>query len=73
MDVHFNYSKLKGRIVEFFGTQENFARAMKISASALNNKLNGRSEFDQSEIIKALKLLEVEEHEVRSYFFATKS
>ena len=69
----FDYMPLRARILEKFGTQEKFARALKISTSALNNKLNGRSEFDQKEILESLKLLEIDQASLKRYFFTPKS
>ena len=37
----FNYSRLKGRIVEKFGNQKNFAKAMNWSEKTLSKKING--------------------------------
>lgn len=71
--IKFDYRPLKARILEKFGTQERFANALRISASALNNKLNGRSEFDQNEIITSLDLLEVERSDLKRYFFTEES
>lgn len=40
--MSFDYSKLRGRIVEKFGTQVNFAKAIKLSERTLSLKLNGK-------------------------------
>ena len=37
----FDYSKLKGKIVEKFQTQQAFAKAMELSERSLSLKLNG--------------------------------
>ena len=72
-ELEFDYSELKSRIFLKFKTQNNFAKALGISHSALNNKLNGRSEFDQQEIIGSVKLLDINENELKKYFFNEKS
>ena len=53
----FNYNKLKGRIVEMFGNQIEFAKAMEWSERTLSLKLNGKVSWKQSDILKAVKLL----------------
>ena len=65
----FDYSKLRGRIVEKFGTQKQFGKAMNISESSLTLKLAGSSGFTQGEIIRAMDLLDLEDSSVAQYFF----
>lgn len=43
------YSKLKGLMVEKRITQQELAQILKITASALNFKINGRSDFSVTE------------------------
>jgi len=43
------YSKLKGLMVEKRITQQELAQVLKITASALNFKINGRSDFSVTE------------------------
>ena len=43
----FDYSKLKGKIVEVFGTQSNFAKAVGMSERTLSCKLNNKIPFTQ--------------------------
>lgn len=65
----FNYSKLRGRIVEKFGTQSAFSKKMKMSERTLSLKLNGKIFFVQNEIMKATELLDIPEEEIQAYFF----
>ena len=67
--VVFNYSKLKGRIIEKFGTMQAFSKEVKISSQSLSYKLNNKVDWRQSEIAKAMKLLEIPFNEVDLYFF----
>lgn len=67
------YDKLKGRIKEFYGTQEAFAKAMGMSAAALSARLNNINNFSQAEIDHACLLLEIPDDEIRLYFFCRKS
>ena len=67
--MSFCYDKLKGKIKEKFGTQDSFAKAMGISRTTLNLKLNNMSEFTQKEMIKAMEVLNLSGSEIRDYFF----
>lgn len=66
----YSYSKLKGRIVERYGTQANFARRLGISKNSMSKKLTCKTEFSQSDIIKWAELLGIEKGEYEEYFFA---
>ena len=68
----FDYSKLRGRIVEKFGTQKQFSKAMHMSESSLTLKLAGSSYFTQGEIYRATALLDLEDGSVSPYFFTLK-
>lgn len=70
--MKFNYSKLKGKIVEKYGTQAAFCNAMGMSERTLTLKLNNRVDWKQSEIIKACELLDIPPNEVNDYFFSIK-
>lgn len=65
----FDYSKLRGRIVEKYGTQSTFSKAMKVSERTLSLKLNGKIFFSQDEIVLAAKLLDISAEEIQLYFF----
>ena len=65
----FNYSKLRGRIIEKFGTQSTFAKYMKMSERTLSLKLNGKIYFVQNEILLACELLELTKDDIQAYFF----
>jgi hypothetical protein len=65
----FNYNKLKGRIVEVFGTQGQFAKAMNWSERTLSLKLNGNRTWRQDDICKAINLLGLSEGDIQLYFF----
>lgn len=72
MDIEFDYSKLRGRIKEIFGSECKFAEKLKISDSALSSRLNNRTEFKQPEILQSLKYLQINEDEIKEYFFTQK-
>lgn len=66
----FDYSKLRGRIKEKFNTQDNFASALGIGRVSLSQRLNNQIEFDDREIFKAIRLLELTDDDIPEYFFA---
>lgn len=68
----FDYSKLRGRIVEVFNTQSNFASAMGWSERTLSLKMNGMRSWKQIDICKAVKLLELTTEDIPIYFFTLK-
>ena len=68
----FDYAKLKGRIVEIFGTQESFADAMGVSVTAINQRLNGSVEWKTPQIVKACELLHIPLEDAHLYFFVEK-
>jgi hypothetical protein len=68
----YNYNKLRGRIVEKFGTNAFFASKLGVSERTLSLKLNNKRFFLQEEITKAAKLLEIGDEEIVAYFFNQK-
>lgn len=65
-----SYPKLRGRIREKYGRQEDFARAMGMSPTTLSAKLTGGTEWTRPEIVKACELLDIPLEEAHLYFFA---
>ena len=68
----YDYSKLRGRIVEKLGTQAKFAEAMDFSERTCSLKLTGKVPFTQPEIIKACRILDIDEGGIGIYFFTLK-
>lgn len=64
-----NYNKLRGRIKEIFGTQDNFAEAIGIGKVSLSQRLNNKLEFSQNEILKSCEALQLDYSEIPVYFF----
>lgn len=64
-----SYAKLRGRIKEIFGSQDNFAAAMEMDRSTLSLKLNGKSDWTRLEIEKSCMLLHIPFAEAHAYFF----
>lgn len=69
----FDYSKLKGRIVELFGNQNSFAKAMNQSSVTVSKKLTGKSEWSQIDITDACYCLGINFSDIPIYFFSFKS
>ena len=65
----FDYSKLRGRIVEIFGSQNEFAKAMVWSERTLSLKLTGKRPWKQQDICRAISLLKLTEEDIPAYFF----
>lgn len=67
-----DYRKLKGKIKEVYDTQAAFAKAMEMSNTALNQRLNGAVEWKTPEMVKACQLLGINLNEAWRYFFIQK-
>lgn len=67
-----DYKRLKLKIKEVFDTQEAFAKAMAMSKTALNQRLNGTVEWKTSDIARACDLLNIPLADAHLYFFALK-
>lgn len=67
--IKFDNRKLRGKIIEIYGTQGAFAKEMGLSERSISLKLNGQIDFSQSEIAKAVLLLGVEEEKICEFFF----
>lgn len=64
------YNKLRGRIIEKFGSQKAFAPAIGMNASTLSLKMNNGAEWTREEIVDACSLLDIPIEEAHVYFFA---
>lgn len=71
-EIIFDFSKLRGRIKEVYGTQTAFAIAMLMNEATLSNKLNNNVEFSPKEILRACLLLSIKLEEIDIYFFTFK-
>ena len=68
-----DYSKLKGRIKEKYGSQQDFAKAIGLSEKIISDKLNNKSYWKQSDIDAATELLGIKKEDIGIYFFNKKS
>lgn len=65
----YEYNKLKGRIVERFGSQGNFASKIGLSENSVSRKLNCKIGFSQSDMVKWGDILGITQDEYPEYFF----
>lgn len=68
----FDYSKLRGRIVEKYGSQRQFADAVGVSEQTITSKMNGRVAISQDDVITWSELLDIEAVDIGVYFFTYK-
>lgn len=64
--------KLKARIIEKFGDQKHFAEAMGMNESTISRILSTGREWKGSLMMKAIRLLEIPDVQIDSYFFESK-
>ena len=67
----FNYAKLRGRMVEKYGSIEKTAEAAGLRRDMISLALNGKRQFTQADIMTLAKALEIPHEEVGAYFFTT--
>ena len=63
------YNKIRGKIVEVFGSQREFAKAIGLSEQSVTAKLNGRTDLSQDDILKWADALKLEVSDIGNYFF----
>lgn len=64
--------KLKSRIIEKFGDQKHFAEAMGMNESTISRILSTGREWKGSMMMRAIRLLEIPDELIDSYFFESK-
>ena len=67
--MNYNYSKLRGRIREYYGRESDFAKSMNLSNNSLSKKLNNKVRFTQDEITIMIERLDIKKVEIKDYFF----
>lgn len=68
--VPYSYKKLRGKIIEKYDSQENFAKEIGISSTSLSKKMTGVTGLSQKDINLWSELLDIDKSEYGSYFFA---
>lgn len=67
--MSFNYAKLRGRIIEMYGSQREFAKEVGMKNETLSRKMTGKVYFRQDEIYKIASLLGIGTEQLDNYFF----
>jgi DNA-binding XRE family transcriptional regulator len=67
----YDYSELLGKLRAKKITQEELAKKIHLNPSTLNQKLNNKSDFSQTEMRNICRVLEVPIENIVSYFFAS--
>lgn len=70
--IIFDYSKLRGRIKEYYENETKFSKIISSSPASLSAKLNNKTYFKPTDIVKILDVLEIPDEEVKLYFFNQK-
>lgn len=68
----FNYSKLKGRIIEKYGSQVAFVKAFGVSENTFSLKMNNKVRFTTDDITQIVGMLDIPETAIGEYFFTPK-
>lgn len=66
------YMKLKGRIIQMYGSQGRFAKRLGKTEQTVTAKLNSRTQFSQDDIIAWCNALDIEAPSIGEYFFEYK-
>jgi hypothetical protein len=69
MEIKYSSGKLRGKIREVCGTEKEFAKVLKISATALSLKLNNKGDWSRSEMEEIMRILSIKRKEIIDYFF----
>jgi hypothetical protein len=68
----YDYSKLRGRITEKYGTISAFADAQESSLTNISNKLNEKTDISRDDIMRWSRMLDIPSSEYGLYFFTLK-
>lgn len=63
-------NKLRGRIVEIYGTQDKFAEKLGVTPATVSQKLKIKRELTRREISTWAELLNIPPEEIYLYFFS---
>ena len=73
MKHEFDNSRLKGRIVEKFGSCREFSKHVSQDESKISRLITGKGFFSKDIILEWCAPLEIEEEKIGYYFFCVKS
>ena len=66
----YSHRKLRGRIIEKFGTLKEFFDLLHISSVQASKKLNGKAEFTKADIAEWRGLLDINLEDIGPFFYA---
>ena len=64
-----NYSKLRGRIKEVYGTQDEFAKNIGVSTQFVSRRLTEKAEITTRDVMVWSDALGIQNDEINVYFF----
>lgn len=70
--MELTHGKLRGRIIEKFGSYKAFAKALNISEQTVNTKLSGKSGFTEANIINWSNALDIGKDDIGAFYFTEK-
>ncbi len=71
--MEFDYSKLRGRIIELYGSVDRFLEEDRtISKTTFHSRMRCETFFTQKEIKEYCERLQIKPDEISSYFFTRK-
>lgn len=65
----FKYEKLKKKIIDKYGSFSAFASAAGCTGACVSQKLSGRNQFKQKDIMHWCDLLDISKSGIPAYFF----
>lgn len=70
--MNFDYRKLRGRVIEKFGSLRAFAKAVGRSETTISKKFSGKMAITTEDIVKwsSKDFLDIEKSDIPAYFFA---
>lgn len=71
-DIIMDYSKLRSKIIEKYGSQRRFAKDINKSVQTVSRKMTGEVDFSKSDIIEWSSKLDIDTPEIGIYFFTPK-
>ena len=69
----YDYSKLRGRIVEKFGNYTTFFKVLDITPIQGSKKINGKAGFSQDDMVLWSELLDLDLSDIGPFFCAQKN
>lgn len=70
--MSYNHNKLRGKIKEIIGSEVEFAKLLGISQTTLSAKLNNKTDFTRTEILRITEELKLSQEEFYDVFFLKK-